>query len=254
MTSHDVSRAQLRASGERLRERLGLPPDLHQDVAPGFSGMYDELVFGALWSRPGLELRERMIAVLSSLAALERTDMLCAYARAALTCGVSATGVREIAIQAGLYTGFVAAEKNLTALNVVLGMPVAGDPEAAGPPADADLLRPGIELMEDMHGGRARTGYASGSGAPAALYDLAIRYGYGLLWNRPGLERRDRLIVAMSVFGSLEQPAQLVKFSTSAIADGLTVDEVREVVMQIAPYCGFPRALNGLIAIDGIEA
>ena len=250
MPTDASSRESLARTGRNLRQSLGLPSDIHRECAPGFEGMFDELVFGAIWSRPGLELHDRMVAVVASLAALERESMLREYARSAVAAGVSASGVREIVLQAGLYTGFVSAETNLAVVNKMLGTPVQTDAAAAGPAPDADLLEAGIAVMEDIHGDRARAGYASGDGAPADLYDLATRYGYGLLWNRPGLDRRARLIVSVAVFATLEQHTQLVKFSTSAMSSGLSFEAIKEILMQIAPYCGFPRCLNALAALD----
>jgi 4-carboxymuconolactone decarboxylase len=250
---HD--RARLRAKGQAKRKSLGLE-DTHEDHAPGVSGLFDELVFGGLWARPGLPQHERMIATLASLAALERHSALKRYAEAALKIGVTTAAVREVILQAALYTGFIAGEENLRIVNEVLGQPemqsetLPAGQGAEGPSADADLGAMGAALMEEMHGPRARTGYASGDGSPTALYDLAIRYGYGLLWNRPGLTRRERFITTVAVFTSLEQHAQLAKFAASAQDNGLGFEEIVEVAMQVAPYCGFPRALNGLAALD----
>ena len=159
--------------------------------------------------------------------------------------------VREIVLQAGLYTGFVAADANLRHINPILGEPELDT--AHGPDENVDLLSTGIELMEHIHGERARGGYASGEGAPAKLYDLAIRYGYGLLWNRPGLSREQRFVTTVAVFASLEQHVQLRKFAQSAMDNGLDYDAVVEIVMQIAPYCGFPRSLNGLMALERLN-
>ncbi|MEM7404190.1 MAG: carboxymuconolactone decarboxylase family protein [Pseudomonadota bacterium] len=243
----DPERNRLETAGRSVREALGL--ELDNSAAPGMRTMLDELMFGGIWARPGLDLADRLVATIAGLAALERSAPLCTYATVALKrAALSADGVREIVIQAGLYTGFVAAEANLTAVNTVL--PPVPDAEHWGPDEAADLSAIGASLMDEIHGPRARAGYASGSGAPTELYDLAIRYGYGLLWNRPGLERRQRFITTVAVFTALEQPTQLVKFSSSARDNGLSREQVIEVVMQTAPYCGFPRALNALSHLD----
>jgi 4-carboxymuconolactone decarboxylase len=117
------------------------------------------------------------------------------------------------------------------------------------PRADSDevLDRRGNELMADLHGDRASQGYAApGNSVTGALYPSAIRYGYGELWFRAGLDRRQRMLVAIAAFTALGLEGQLKKFGASALNIGLKKEEVIEAIIQTGPYSGFPRALNGL--------
>lgn len=248
-----MTREELRERGRALREGLGLAGHLHADVAPGYADLFDELVFGEIWSRDGLSREDRLIVTIAALAALERNAVLVPYARAALSAGVGAGAIREVVLQAGLYIGFPAAEVALRALADTLGD--AGGAGSATGPADTDGLdAAGGEMMRALHGARSTAGYASPDHPTTGdLYTLAIRYGYGVLWNRPGLARRERFLVSVTVFAVLEQTTQLEKFARSAVAVDLTFDEVREVLIHTAPYGGFPRALNALAAVAGIE-
>lgn len=239
----------LATEGRALRERLGLPSDLHDELAPGFSGLFDELVFGAIWKRPGLDLPARMVATLAVLAALERPSIFAPYAQAAIGLGLTPAAIREIVLQACLYIGFPAAEETLKAaeLGPCPSAPVDGRDIAA-------LDTAGHDMMVSLHGERAGAGYASpDAGAPAALYELATRYGYGALWHRPGLARRERFITAVSVFAALEQSVQLNKFAASAMHNGLGFEQCVEVLIQIAPYSGFPRSLNALASLETLR-
>ena len=56
MTSDTPSREELTQRGRALREQLGLSDSVHASPAPGYDGLSDELVFGAIWARPGLAL------------------------------------------------------------------------------------------------------------------------------------------------------------------------------------------------------
>lgn len=99
----------------------------------------------------------------------------------------------------------------------------------------------------DLHGERGTQGYASPDNpTTGALYALATQYGYGELWLRPGLDRRERLLCALASFTALGLETQLRKFSLSALRVGFSRQEVIEAVIQTAPYGGFPRALNAL--------
>ena len=114
-----------------------------------------------------------------------------------------------------------------------------------------ELTRRGTELMGALHGDRARQGYAAPDNPiTGALYPTAIQYGYGEIWFRPGLERRQRALVAVAGFTALRLPEQVAKFGQSALNMGLSKTEVIEAIIQTAPYTGFPPALNALGAIS----
>ena len=72
------------------------------------------------------------------------------------------------------------------------------------------------------------------------------------MWNRPGLDRRERMIVAVAAFTALDYHTQFGKFVQSAINIGMTKAEAVEIIMQTAPYSGFPRALNALVIADEV--
>jgi len=114
-----------------------------------------------------------------------------------------------------------------------------------------ELTRRGAELMNTLHGARARLGYAAPDNqTTGALYPTAIQYGYGEIWFRPGLERRQRALVAVAGFTALRLPEQVGKFGQSALNVGLSKAEVIEAIIQTAPYTGFPPALNALGALS----
>ena len=107
-------------------------------------------------------------------------------------------------------------------------------------------MRRGTELMGALHGDRARLGYAAPDNPiTGALYPTAIQYGYGEIWFRPGLERRQRALVAVAAFTALRLPEQVAKFGQSALNIGLSETEVVEAIIQTAPATGFPPALPG---------
>ena len=105
----------------------------------------------------------------------------------------------------------------------------------------------GRELMQQLHGERATQGYAApGNAVTGALYPLAIQYGYGEIWFRPGLDLRRRALVAVAAFTALKLDGQVKKFGQSALNMGLSRTEVIEAVIQTAPLSGFAPALNAL--------
>lgn len=244
-----MDRQSLRQKGEEtLRQLFG--DAVHQQH--GFASLLTEPVFGGVWNRPGLALADRMLCTITALGTGPRLRPLRRHIIAGLDLGLTAEAIREILVQCALYAGFSAAEETLALAAGVFaerGLPFPPDP-----PEDVsleELTRRGAELMRILHGARATQGYAAPDNpVTGALYPTAIQYGYGEIWFRPGLERRQRALVAVAGFTALRLPEQVGKFGQSALNVGLSKTEVIEAIIQTAPYTGFPPALNALGALS----
>jgi 4-carboxymuconolactone decarboxylase len=243
-----MDRQTLRQSGEAtLRTLFG-----SSQRTPGLANLLTEPVFGGVWNRPGLALSDRLLCTIAALATGPRMRSLRSYIGAGLDHGLDGAAIREILVQAALYAGFSSAEETLPLLAEILAgrnMPFPEDP-----PEDVSLEQltaRGNDLMNTLHGDRARLGYAAPDNpVTGALYPTAIQYGYGEIWFRPGLERRQRALVAVAGFTALRLPELVGKFGQSALNVGLSTTEVIEAVIQTAPYTGFPPALNALGALS----
>lgn len=243
MTRHD-----LRHQGEAMLRTL-----FGSAAQPaGLANLLTEAAYGGVWSRPGLSLQDRLVCTIAALGVGPRLKALRRHLGAGLDHGLSAEAIREILVQAGLYAGFSAAEETLELAGQVFA--ARGIQFPADPPEDAsleELDQRGAALMASLHGNRAGQGYASPDNVVTGqLYPTAIRYGYGEIWSRPGLEHRQRALVAVAAFTALRLPEQVAKFGQSALNIGLTKTGVIEAIIQTAPYTGFPPALNALGAIS----
>ena len=78
--------------------------------------------------------------------------------------------------------------------------------------------------------------------------DLITRYAWGEIWSRPGLDRRTRSCVTLTALVALGREHELEMHVRAALRNGLTPDEIGEVLLQCAVYCGVPAA-NGAFAI-----
>ena len=108
-------------------------------------------------------------------------------------------------------------------------------------------------MLEALHGSRGYEGYAAPDNrVTGALYPVAIQYGYGEIWHRPGLDRRQRALCAVAAFTALRLEGQVRKFGQSALNAGLASGEIIEAVIQTAPYSGFAPALNALAALSDV--
>lgn len=76
------------------------------------------------------------------------------------------------------------------------------------------------------------------------LQDLVTRYCWGEIWSRPGLSRRDRSIINLAMISALNRPHELELHVRGAVNNGLSQEEIREILLQVAIYCGVPAALD----------
>jgi 4-carboxymuconolactone decarboxylase len=102
-------------------------------------------------------------------------------------------------------------------------------------------------MRQELQGTHSHTSYASGNmPLTADLFQLALQYGYGAVWQRPDLDRKSRVVCAVAAFTALGCEPQLRGFLHAARNVGLQNEEIVELIMQTAPYGGFPRALNAV--------
>jgi len=64
------------------------------------------------------------------------------------------------------------------------------------------------------------------------------------IWNRPGFDKRSRSILNLGMIAALNRPHELRLHVRGAINNGMNREELREVCLQVACYCGFPAALD----------
>ena len=82
----------------------------------------------------------------------------------------------------------------------------------------------------------------------ADFQDLITRYAWGEVWARPGLDRRTRSCITLATLIALGREEELAMHVRAALRVGLTPDEVKEVLLHSAIYCGVPAA-NGAFAV-----
>ena len=81
-----------------------------------------------------------------------------------------------------------------------------------------------------------------------AFQDLITRYAWGEIWSRPGLDRRTRSCITLTALVAMGREHELEMHVRAALRNGLTPDEIGEVLLQCAVYCGVPAA-NAALAI-----
>lgn len=101
------------------------------------------------------------------------------------------------------------------------------------------------EVLGDEHVDRAveRTTELTGD-----FQDLITRYAWGEIWTRPGLDRKTRSCITITALVALGHHDELAMHVRAALRNGLTQEEIKEVLLQSAIYCGVPAA-NAAFAV-----
>ena len=74
--------------------------------------------------------------------------------------------------------------------------------------------------------------------------DLITRYAWGEIWSRPGLDRRTRSCMTLTALIALGHERELEMHLGAALRNGVTIEEIKEVILQSAIYCGVPSAIT----------
>jgi len=77
-----------------------------------------------------------------------------------------------------------------------------------------------------------------------AMQELTTEYCWGTIWARPGLTRRERSMINLAMLSALNRPEELAIHVRGAIQNGVTPEEIKEIFLQVAIYCGVPTGIE----------
>ncbi len=105
-----------------------------------------------------------------------------------------------------------------------------------------DGMRVRREVLGDAHVDAAESGTSPFN---ADFQELITRYAWGSVWTRPGLDRRTRSVATLTALLALGHWEEFAMHVSAARRNGLSPDEIAEVILQSAIYCGVPVANHG---------
>lgn len=112
----------------------------------------------------------------------------------------------------------------------------------------------GLRNLQAIDGRAGQEVLASLEAISPDLARYVVEYPFGDIYNRPGLGLRERELVTVAALGALGNAApQLRVHLRAALHVGLTIEELKEVAIQLSVYAGFPAALNMMFAIGELE-
>jgi 4-carboxymuconolactone decarboxylase len=113
------------------------------------------------------------------------------------------------------------------------------------PEYQSELFRKGLEVRREVLGAE----YVDGSIARAddfnaAFQQLTTEVAWGMIWTRPGLPRKTRSMLNLAMLAALNRGAELQLHVRAALTNGVTKDEIKEIMLQVGAYCGIPASLE----------
>ena len=82
--------------------------------------------------------------------------------------------------------------------------------------------------------------------------DLITRYAWGEIWSRPGLPRQTRSLITLAMMVALNRGEEFRMHVRAALSNGVTREEIKEVLLQAAIYCGVPAANSAFHAAEEV--
>ena len=108
-----------------------------------------------------------------------------------------------------------------------------------------DVYATGLELRRSMFGAEATDqAIDSATDLNRPLQDMVTRYCFGEVWNRPGLDHKTRSMITLALLTALGKQNQLRVHLRGAIENGVSKEEIREVLLHSMIYAGVPAAVD----------
>jgi 4-carboxymuconolactone decarboxylase len=119
------------------------------------------------------------------------------------------------------------------------------------PQGARDRLSEGLGIRREVLGAEhVDRSLAQASEFARPLQELVTEYCWGAIWGRPGLDRKTRSLLNLGILTALNRNHELAVHTRGALTNGATVDEIQEVILQAAIYCGAPAALDACRTVE----
>src|ERR1700691_2225180 len=110
---------------------------------------------------------------------------------------------------------------------------------------DKAMFEKGLKIRREVLGADfVDKALASADDFNMPMQELATTYCWGECWGREGLDKRTRSIINLAMISALNRPHEVKAHVKGALNNGLTKDEIREVLLQVAIYCGIPAGVD----------
>jgi 4-carboxymuconolactone decarboxylase len=121
--------------------------------------------------------------------------------------------------------------------------------------SDETLFDRGLKVRKEVLGeDYVNKSIAGADEFTRTMAEWSTEFCWGALWTRPGLDRRSRSIANLAMISALNRPNELKLHVKAAVKNGVSVEEIKEVLLQVAVYCGIPAGIDSFrIARDALK-
>ena len=115
-----------------------------------------------------------------------------------------------------------------------------------------DLYERGLNVRSDVLGKEyVDSGLAEADEFMMTFQQAVTELAWGYAWSRSGLDRRTRVILTLGILAGLGRYQELGIYTKGAIRNGISVDEIREILVHVTAYCGTPAGRQAFLAAHG---
>ena len=218
-------------------------------LAPDLKRIIDEALFGTIWQRPGLDLKQRCIATVSALMTQGELNLLRRHIVRALNVGLTPNQVVEIFLQSTFYIGVPAVESGLRLTKDIFEeMGIAYEPALEyDPNMHADELHAlGQEMHRKHMGNTPDTGLDQDS-PEAQLERIVDEYNWGAIYSRSLLTDKERAIISLAALTTMGvYDAQMRRRIRGAVGVDMTPTEIMEIFIHLSMYGGYVNARTAM--------
>ena len=112
-----------------------------------------------------------------------------------------------------------------------------------------ELFDKGLEVRREVLGNEyVDANLAGADDFLMSFQRLVTEWAWGYTWSRPGLDRKIRSMLNLAILTALGRPQELGIYVKSALSSGVSVDEIREVLLHATVYCGTPAGREAFLA------
>lgn len=224
-----------------------------KDISPDLGKFIIEYAFGDIYTREGLDLKSKEIAVVAALTAIGTAQpQLKVHINGALNTGSSINEIKEVILQMSVYSGFPNCINGMNALKDVLKERQKNGikdnfGDLATNTTKIDRLKTGeneLSKLDSLQVDRLKKAYNNFS---PELVRFTLEYAYGDIFSRDNLSKKHRQIATIAALTALGNARPQLKFHiNSGMNIGLETKNIEDIMLLMSVYSGFPSAINGM--------
>lgn len=110
---------------------------------------------------------------------------------------------------------------------------------------DKETFDKGLAIRKSVLGAEfVDKAFAAADDFNRPLQEIVTQYCWGEIWGRPGLDKKTRSLLNLAMISALNRPHEVKMHIKGALTNGVTKEEIREVFLQVAIYCGVPAGVD----------